>query len=146
MRDAQSPWLLEMFQNETQQPVYLITVYCKSLKSLHIINGKVTLLEHLLDEIQNKDNALILYGIIEKNKKRNKENFFFFQFYIFPENSWAWVSVILRSLPCPGPHSWETGTLSLRGKAVTFFINETHTLYLQKCSSADSTKPLSCTG
>lgn len=50
----------------------IITVYCKSLKSLHNINGKVTLLKHLLDEIQNKDNSLILYGIIWKTRNEKK--------------------------------------------------------------------------
>lgn len=45
-----------------------------------------------------------------------------------------------------GVHSWQMGTPSLRDEEVTFFINEKHALCLQKCSSADNTKPLSYTG
>lgn len=45
-----------------------------------------------------------------------------------------------------GAEQPESSTPLARCMAATCFINENHALYLQKCSSADSMKPFSCTG
>lgn len=60
-----------------------------------------------------------------------------------PESHLARDHCLARGMRPSGP---KVSTPSARDKAVTCFINENHALYLRKCSSADSTKPLSCTG
>lgn len=89
-----------------------------------------------------------------KKKKKNRVLTVVLLVLCFCLNSTSFLKIPGLSLtylePLPrsrrGAEQPESSTPLARCMAATCFINENHALYLQKCSSADSMKPFSCTG